>query len=136
VYFFIGFWKLETKNSFLPIFNLLHKLSFENNFCFLFILDCQISFLISKIKNCFRKQKIKGKNSYQTYPYFLSKIIPNLAWLCFLFLSRDCYVYESIIWAWTILNVFVPNYNFYRWILVLLVHSNISLLAIIIFGHF
>ena len=54
-------WKLETQNSILHIFSFLHKLSFENNFCFLFILGCQISFLISKIENCFWKQKIGEK---------------------------------------------------------------------------
>ena len=66
---FIDFWKLETEKSLLHAFNFLHKLSFENNFCFLSILDCQTSFLVSKIKKkCFWKQKIKEKNSYQTYP--------------------------------------------------------------------
>ena len=64
----IDFWKLETKNNILQVFNFLHKLSFENNFCFLFILGCQISFLALKIENCFWKQKIRGKNIYQTYP--------------------------------------------------------------------
>ena len=47
---FIDFWKLETEKSLLHAFNFLHKLSFENNFCFLSILDCQTSFLVSKIK--------------------------------------------------------------------------------------
>ena len=65
---FIGFWKLETKNNFLHVFNFFHNLSFENSFYFLSILDCQTSFLVSKIENCFWKHKIMGKNSYQTYP--------------------------------------------------------------------
>ena len=67
---FIDFWKLETEKSLLHAFNFLHKLSFENNFCFLSILGYQTSFLVSKIKKkkCFWKQKIKEKNSYQTYP--------------------------------------------------------------------
>ena len=58
----------KKKNSLLYVFSFLHKLSFENNFCFLSILSCQTSFLVSKIENCFWKQKIRGKNSYQTYP--------------------------------------------------------------------
>ena len=65
---FINFWKLEIKNSLLHVFSFIHKLNFENNFCFLLILSCQTSFLVLKIENCFWKQKIKGKNSYQTYP--------------------------------------------------------------------
>ena len=64
---FIDFWKLETENSILHVFSFLHKLSFENNFCFLSILSYQTSFLASKIENCFWKQKTVGKNSYQTY---------------------------------------------------------------------
>ena len=58
---FIDFRKLETENSLLHIFSFLHKLSFENSFCFLPILSCQTSFLVSKIENCFEKQKIRGK---------------------------------------------------------------------------
>ena len=66
---FIDFWKLETENNVLHVFSFLHKLNFENSFCFLSILNCQTSFLVLKIKkNCFWKQKIMGKNSYQTYP--------------------------------------------------------------------
>ena len=71
---FIHFWKLETENSLLHVFSFLHKLSFENIFCFLSILYCKISFLVSKIENYFWKQKIKGKSSYQTYPYSLSLV--------------------------------------------------------------
>ena len=70
MYFFTNFWKLETENNHLHVFSFLHKLSFENNFCFLSILGCQTSFLISKLENSFWKQKINGKNCYQTY-YFL-----------------------------------------------------------------
>ena len=62
---FIDFWKLETENSLLHVFSFLHKLSFENNFCFLLVLSCQTSFLVSKIENCFWKQKIREKNSYK-----------------------------------------------------------------------
>ena len=65
---FIDFWKLETENSLLHVFSFLHKLSFENSFCFLPVLSCQTSFLVSKIENCFWKQKTRGKNSYQTCP--------------------------------------------------------------------
>ena len=64
---FIDFWKLETENSILHVFSFLHKLSFENSFCFLPVLSCQTSFLVSKIENCFWKQKTREKNSYQTY---------------------------------------------------------------------
>ena len=66
-------WLLKIRNWKQPlhVFSFLHKLSFENSFCFLSILSCQTSFLISKIENCFWKQKIRGKNSYQTYPNFL-----------------------------------------------------------------
>ena len=72
---FINFWKLEIENSLLHVFSFLHKLSFENSFCFLSILGCQTSFLVSKIENCFRKHKIRGKGNYQTYPkfFFLKK---------------------------------------------------------------
>ena len=62
---FIDFWKLETENSLLHVFSFLHKLSFENSFCFLLVLSCQTSFLVSKIENCFWKQKIREKNSYK-----------------------------------------------------------------------
>ena len=65
---FIDFWKLKTKNNFLHVFSFLHKLSFKNNFYFLFILGCQTIFLISNIENCFWKHKIRRKNNYQTYP--------------------------------------------------------------------
>ena len=65
---FIDFWKLETENSILHVFSFLHKLNFENSFCFMPILSCQTSFLVLKIENYFWKWKIKGKNNYQTYP--------------------------------------------------------------------
>ena len=69
---FIDFWRLETKNSLLHVFSFLHKLSFENSFYFLSILSCQTNFLVSKIENCFWKQKIREK-----------KQLPNirLVWL-------------------------------------------------------
>ena len=70
---FIDFWKLETENSLLHVFSFLHKLSFENSFCFLPVLSCQTSVLVSKIENCFWKQKTMGKNSYQTYPKCFNK---------------------------------------------------------------
>ena len=70
---FIDFWKLETENSILHVFSFLHKLNFENSFCFLLILSYQTSFLVLKIENYFWKQKIRIKNSYQTYPYSFSK---------------------------------------------------------------
>ena len=75
MYVFINFWKLETENSLLHVFSFLHKLNFENSFCFLPILSCQTNFLILKIENCFWKQKIRGKNSYQTYPYVGTRCI-------------------------------------------------------------
>ena len=65
---FIDFWKLETENNLSYVFSFFHKLSFENSFCFLSILGCQTSFLVSKIENCFWKHKIRGKISYKTYP--------------------------------------------------------------------
>jgi len=65
---FINFWKLKTENSILHVFSFLYKLSFENNFCFFSILNCQTSLLVLKIENCFLKQKIRRKNNYQTYP--------------------------------------------------------------------
>ena len=68
--FFTNFWKLETENNHLHVFSFFHKLGFENNFCFLSISGCQTNFLISKLENCFWKQKIRGKNSYQTYYFF------------------------------------------------------------------
>ena len=58
---FIDFWKLKTENSILHVFSFLYKLSFKNSFCFLSILSCQTSFLVSKIENCFWKQKIREK---------------------------------------------------------------------------
>ena len=58
---FIDFWKIEIKNSILHVFNFFHKLSFDNSFCFLSILSCQTSFLISKVENYFWKQKIRRK---------------------------------------------------------------------------
>ena len=72
---FINFWKLKIENSLLHVFSFLHKLNFKNNFCFLSILSCQTSFLVLKIKNYFWKQKIRGKNSYQTYPKFFKIFI-------------------------------------------------------------
>ena len=70
MHIFIDFWKLETENNILHVFSFLHKLSFEDSFYFLPILSYQTSFLVSKIENCFWKQKIRGKNSYQTYLKF------------------------------------------------------------------
>ena len=64
---FIDFWKLETENSLLHVFSFLHKLSFENSFCFLPVFELPNKFFSLKIENCFWKQKTKGKNSYQTY---------------------------------------------------------------------
>ena len=86
---FIDFWKLQTENNLLHVFSFLHKLSFENSFCFLSILDCQTSFLVLKIENCFCKQKIRGKNSYQTYPLF---------WEQFFFLSILACQTSFLVW--------------------------------------
>ena len=77
MHFFIDFWKLETENSILHVFSFLHKLNFENSFCFLPILSCQTSFSVLKIENCFWKQKIREKNSYQTYPNILKSYISS-----------------------------------------------------------
>ena len=55
---FIDFWKLETEN---------HKLSFENSFCFLSILGCQISFCL-KNKNLFLKIENKEKKQLPNIP--------------------------------------------------------------------
>ena len=85
---FIDFWKLKTENNLLHVFSFLHKLNFENSFCFLPILSCQTSFLVLKIENCFWKQKIRGKNSYQTYPYFLLSLYQNIS---LIFLSRNSF---------------------------------------------
>ena len=86
---FIDFWKLETENSILYVFNFLHKLISENSFCFLFILDYQTSFLVLKIENCFWKQKIRGKNNYQIWEELFAMIMVGLRiicndWLCIL----------------------------------------------------
>ena len=70
---FIDFWKLETENSFLHVFNFLHKLSFENNFYFLSILNCQTSFLTLKIKNYFENRKKKKKKAVIEYTPTLSR---------------------------------------------------------------
>ena len=69
MHIFIDFWKLETENNLSHVFSYLHKLSFENSFCFLSILSCQRTFLVSKIENCFLKHKIRRKNSYQKNDY-------------------------------------------------------------------
>ena len=42
--------KKKKKTVFLHVFSFLHKLSFENSFCFLSILGYQTSFLVSKIE--------------------------------------------------------------------------------------
>ena len=78
MHIFIDFWKLETENSLLHVFSFLYKLNFENSFCFLPILSYQTSFSVLKIENCFWKQKIRGKNSYQTYPKYDSFVFLNL----------------------------------------------------------
>ena len=54
---FIKFWILKTENKFLHVFSFLHKLSFKNSFCFLFILGCQTNFLVSKIETKSKKKK-------------------------------------------------------------------------------
>ena len=66
---FIDFWKLETENNLLHIFSFLHKLNFENSFCFLLILSCQTSFLVLKIENCFWKQKIREKKTVTKHTF-------------------------------------------------------------------
>ena len=90
---FIDFWKLETENNLLHVFSFLHKLSFENSFCFLPVLSCQTSFLVSKIENCFWKQKTREKNSYQTYPYFFS-----ISWVLFCWLLH----WLDLVFVWKI----------------------------------
>ena len=61
-------WKLETQNSILHIFSFLHKLSFENSFCFMFILGCQISFFNFKNRKLFLETKNKGKKQLSDIP--------------------------------------------------------------------
>ena len=78
---FIDFWKLL-----LHVFSFLHKLSFENNFCFLSILNCQTSFLVSKIENYFWKQKIKRKQKS-----------PNISLLFIFGLCKTCILVSSVI---------------------------------------
>ena len=104
---FIDFWKLETENSILHVFSFFHKLSFENSFCFLPVLSCQISFLVSKIENCFWKQKIRGKNSYQTYP----KIVPHVICLVLLYNLVPQKFYELLIWFLSF-NSFQKGFTF------------------------
>ena len=65
---FIKFWILKTENKFLHVFSFLHKLSFKNSFCFLFILGCQTNFLVSKIET----ESKEKKNNYQTYSNVLT----------------------------------------------------------------
>ena len=67
---FIDFWKLETEKSILHLF--LHKLSFENNFCFLFIFGLRNKCLSLKNRKLFLKTENKGK-----------KQLPNIILLCF-----------------------------------------------------
>ena len=55
------FWKMETENKLLYFFSFLHKLSFENSFCFLSILSCQTSFFIFKNRKLFLKIEKKKK---------------------------------------------------------------------------
>ena len=64
---FINFWKLVTENNILHVFSFFHKLSFENSFCFLSILDCQTSFLVSKIDfiYIYIRKKIENKEKKQ-----------------------------------------------------------------------
>ena len=50
------------------VFSFFYKLNFENSFYFLSILGCQISFLVSKIENCFWKQKIREKKKLPNIP--------------------------------------------------------------------
>ena len=67
---FIDFQKLETENSILHIFSFLHKLSFENNFCFLLILSYHTSFLVSKIENK-KKKSVQKRAAYLCYfPFY------------------------------------------------------------------
>ena len=68
---FFDFWKLETENSLLYVFSFLHKLGFENNFFFIHF-GLPNKFFSFKNRKLFLKTKNKGKNSYQTYPYFCS----------------------------------------------------------------
>ena len=66
MHIFINFWKLETENSLC-----MFLVSFTN-WILKTVLSCQTSFSVLKIENCFWKQKIRGKNSYQAYPNFLA----------------------------------------------------------------
>ena len=107
---FIDFWKLETKNSFLHVFNFLHKLSFENSFCFLSILVCQTSFLVSKIKNYFWKQKIRRKNSYHTYPKISTSFFLFQQYIT----NQQIYIIIIII---IIIIIKSSNHTFFFWLI-------------------
>ena len=60
---FIDFWKLKTENNILHVFSFLHKLSFENSFCFLSILSCQTSFFCLKNRKLFLETENNEKKT-------------------------------------------------------------------------
>ena len=76
MYFFIDFWKLKIENGILHVFSFLHKLNFENSFCFLPILSCQTSFCL-KNRKLFLKTENKGKKQLPNIPLDSKKFQNN-----------------------------------------------------------
>ena len=81
--FSLTFWKLETENSILHVFSFLHKLSFENSFCFLYILSGTGSspVLISPVVSVFTRMtdtwQVKDPRAKKTHiSFFLQHLFP------------------------------------------------------------
>ena len=109
---FIDFWKLETENSLLHVFSFLHKLSFENSFYFLPVLSCQTSFLVSKIENCFWKQKIREKKQLPNIPLVSSHTLSECD-EAFSFFS-GLILYKKNVFLFYIYNFYFENL-LYKW---------------------
>ena len=127
MHIFIDFWKLETENSLLHVFSFLHKLNFENSFCFLPILSCQTSFLVLKIENYFWKQKIREKNSYQTYPHSSDiysvldyvSFLPRTSfkpWLTIRKLIKSPVLSSTLLWIYCIGPIGLITHFFWVWV--------------------
>ena len=58
---FIDFWKLQTENSLLHVFNFLHKLGFENIFLFSIHFELPNKFFSFKYRKMFLKTENKEK---------------------------------------------------------------------------
>ena len=111
---FIDFWKLETENSILDVFSFLHKLSFENSFCFLPVLSCQTSFLVSKIKNCFWKQKTRGKKQLPNIPlvFLIVFLYSHITITIYYFPSSLWYVKKEYKTKYRVNKISVNLYNY------------------------